>query len=129
MEVRRGDDKGDAASIERGGERLRFLAHAVAAQPGDPDRRPTAERCGLLGSAWKRRAAILIRDGKLFDGELKAARDWYARGEGDPDTPEFSPYCALNRLMLDALVNGTADPAMARKAGTAARERFQVSRD
>ena len=129
MEVRRGDDKGDAASIERGGERLRLLAHAVAAQPSDPDSRPTVERCGLLRSAWNRRAAALAQDGKPCGAELKAARDWYARGAGAADTPEFSPYCALNRLMLDALVNGTADPAMARKAGTAARERFQVSRD
>ena len=129
MEVRCGDDQGVTASIQRGGERLQLLAQAVAAQPGHPDSRPTAERCGLLGSAWKRRAAALSKAGQPYKAELQAARDWYGRGAGEADTPEFSPYCALNRLMLDALIDGAADAELARKAGSAARDRFQKSRD
>ncbi len=129
MEVRRGDGSGDGLVIQRGGERLRLLASAVAAQPGDPGSQPTAERCALIGSAWKRRAASLAREGKAFDAELASSRDWYARGMGMPGTRKFNAYCALNRVMLDALLEATGDVDLARKAAAAARERFLASRD
>jgi hypothetical protein len=129
MEVRRGDGSGDGLVIQRGGERLRLLASAVAAQPGDPGSQPTAERCALIGSAWKRRAASLAREGKAFDAELASSRDWYARGMGTPGTRKFNAYCALNRVMLDALLGVTGDVDLARKAAAAARERFLASRD
>jgi len=117
-----------ARAIQDEDSRARALS-AVAAQPGDPGSQPTAERCALIGSAWKRRAASLAREGKAFDAELASSRDWYARGMGTPGTRKFNAYCALNRVMLDALLGVTGDVDLARKAAAAARERFLASRD
>lgn len=129
LEVRNGVAKGDVAAIERGGERIRLLAATVSARPGDPASLPTAERCALIGGAWKRRALALAREGKPFRAELTSARDWYGRGIGVAATRGFSPYCALNRVLLDGLLDGAGDVELARVAGAAARERFRATRD
>ncbi len=92
----------------------------------------------MIGSAYKRMAAHLAErsagtdkafDGRRFRAALKKAREWYARGEGQVGTPGFSPYCALNRLMLDALLRRKDPSGLTRKVGEAARARFRDSRD
>ena len=98
------------------------------------------ERCGLLGSAYKRLAGVL----DLWSQETKApelpmgikqaldqSAQWYQKAEGNPYQPDFSPYNMQNRLALQAVI-GTAKPEdaeLARLAGRIARERYSSSRD
>lgn len=137
IEARAGADAGDLAAIQRGGQRMRRLMQTVAAEP-EGRRAATAERCALIGGSYKRIAANLAQkkatagemfDGKAFRAALDNARDWYKKGEGEPGKPGFTPYCALNRLMLDALLRGPDASGLARKAGEAARAKFRESRD
>jgi pimeloyl-ACP methyl ester carboxylesterase len=89
MEVRCGDGQDDSESIQRGGERLQLLSQAVAARPGDPTSRPTAERCGLLGSAWKRRAAsIEMRLQPESSGARRDAKQGVAPAPADVGKPK-----------------------------------------
>jgi CHAT domain-containing protein len=137
MEVRSGADAGNLAAIERGGRRLLTLAETVATEP-DERRAATAERCALIGGSYKRIAASMAQkkaaagevfDDKAFHAALDKARDWYRKGEGEAGKPGFSPYCALNRLMLDALLGKKDEAGLTRKAGEAARARFRETRD
>jgi CHAT domain-containing protein len=137
MEARSGADTGDLGVIERGGQRLLTLAKTVAAKP-EKALAATSERCGVIGSAYKRVAANLATkkgaagaafDDKAFRAALDNARDWYQKGEGEAGKPGFSPYCALNRLMLDALLGRKDGSRLVRKAGEAARAKFRESRD
>lgn len=136
MEARAGSDAGDLAAIERGGRRMRRLMLTVAAEPKGR-RAATAERCALIGSSYKRIAANMAQKkaaGEVFDDTafrtaLDNARDWYQKGEGQAGKPGFSPYCALNRLMLDSLLGREDASGFARKAGEAARAKFRESRD
>jgi hypothetical protein len=136
MEARSGADAGDLDAIERGGRRMEMLTTAVAVDPGTT-RAATAERCGVIGSAYKRMAAILASkagtpgesfDQKAFRAALDSARNWYRKGEGEYGQPGFSPNCALNRLVIDALSGGKDTVFLADKAGEAAREQFRATR-
>ena len=128
LEARLGEHLGNTRHIERGSARLLALTQAVAIDPTDPTAMPTAERCGLLGSAWKRRAAAQARNGKSCSRALKESRRWYMRGAGTPDTESFNPYCTLNRLMLDALLGTPSDPSLATQAGDFARANYVKTR-
>jgi len=79
---------------------------AAARKSGSADaRRANAERWSLLGSAWKRKAAVLARDdtGRMLEA-LRASRDAYANGEGATSDIGFKPYAMLNRLQLDGIL-------------------------
>ena len=142
LELRQGASRGGVegmAEIRRGADRIRRLVALVARIPGD-DVQPTAERCGLIGSAFKRLAANLAQQGAAAGGlaeehaqalraALDEARQWYRRGEGELDTPRADLYCLLNRLAIDALLGRGEAAAMARRAGDAARAAFRDRRD
>jgi hypothetical protein len=91
---------------------------------------PNSERQALLGSALKRKAALmLLADGKDWAAVtpiLAAARDAYRAGEGCPDAAGFDPYATINRLQLDALleVREPALDALVAQCQAAARRRF-----
>jgi hypothetical protein len=120
--------------MRRGADRIRRLVAVVSKQPSE-DVQPTPERCGLIGSAFKRLAANLARQGAAGDdaralrAALDEAREWYRRGEGEPGTPRADLYCLLNRLAIDALLGRGEAAAMARQAGDAARAAFRDRRD
>ncbi len=131
MEVHRGASIGDLELIDQGVQRLQQVIRAVAADPRSESPAPTAERCGLLGSAFKRKAQALAEAGKAFVDDLEAARRWYALGENRQEAPAYSAYCALNRLMLDALLGRkeAVDPARLRSLANEARQRYAATRD
>ncbi len=98
-----------------------------------------AERCGLIGSAYKRLAKVLTQwsvpsatvQPAGARQALEMARDWYARGQGDPTHPEFNAYNMQNRIALDALL-GTAKPEDAKlaiQAGEIAERLYERTRD
>lgn len=99
------------------------------------------ERCALLGSAYKRLAGLLDAWSSDTGAEdrptgvkqaLEQATYWYGKGEGHPNQPGFSPYCAQNRLALRVVLLGEttlAEAALASQAGEIARQRYPVSRD
>ena len=62
---------------------------------------------------------------------LEQSRNWYQRGQGDPDHPGFSPYNAQNRLALEAVLGiaQSADAKSAIDAGKIAHDRYDQSRD
>jgi CHAT domain-containing protein len=135
LEVRGGAGGGEAIDeMRRGADRIRRLVAVVSKQPSE-DVQPTPERCGLIGSAFKRLAANLARQGAAGDdaralrAALDEAREWYRRGEGEPGTPREDLYCLLNRLAIDALLGRGEAAAMARQAGDAARAAFRDRRD
>jgi hypothetical protein len=98
-----------------------------------------AERCALLGSAYKRLATVL-RDWSVpgsaeqpqsIRAALEQSAQWYQHGEGDPQRPGFSAYNCQNRLVLQAVL-GIARPAdaqLAIRAGEIAANRYAQSRD
>lgn len=144
MEVRTGVKRmqaGDAsgeALVRSGLDRLLALAQ-VAGGAGPPPAPVNAERCALIGSAYKRFAAVLPRwsdpaapaqPGGMREA-LMQSRDWYARGQGDPTRPDFNAYNTQNRIALDALL-GTAvpqDAEIAVAAGEAAARLYEHTRD
>jgi hypothetical protein len=98
-----------------------------------------AERCTLLGSAYKRLASLLhtwtdqgsAEQPKGIREALEQSVQWYQRGEGDPQLPGFSAYNCQNRLALQAVL-GTAKPEEAKlaiRAGENAAARYAQSRD
>ena len=91
------------------------------------------ERQAILGSAHKRKAVILWmarKPWKTVEPSLVQARDAYALGEGDPNTPDWSPYARINRLQLDALLGVVhADLSEVVRCQAAARARFQKGFD
>jgi hypothetical protein len=137
LEVRDGaarDGVDAIAGIRRGADRIRRLVAVVSKQPSD-DVQPTPERCGLIGSAFKRLAANLARQGaaggnaRALRAALDEAREWYRRGEGELGTPRADLYCLLSRLAIDALLGRGEAAAVARQAGDAARAAFRDRRD
>jgi len=138
LEVRSGAARGGQGidDLRRGADRIERLAATVAGHPDDAAA-PTAERCALVGSAYKRLAAGLAQQQAALDKEqakalraaLASAGDWYRRGEGDAGTPRFNAYCALNRLAIDALLGRSDDAALTARAAAVARANFRASRD
>jgi len=107
---------------------------------GGADEVVNSERCALLGSAYKRLAALLSDwspnagtedQQKGFKQALEQAARWYEKGEGHPNQSGFSPYCAQNRLALQAVLGSTGleEAALALQAGEIARQRYAHSRD
>jgi len=80
----------------------------AAAKTGSAEaRRMNVERWSLLGSAWKRKAAVLAADdpqGML--AALEKSRRAYASCEGTTSDEDFNPYAMLNRLQLDGILGG-----------------------
>jgi len=142
-EARQGEKMKDKALIQRAIKRLYALMEATDGPeaPEDVERGASnVERCGLMGSAYKRLAATLRHwsqpedDPRIPNGieqALTLSVEWYRIAEGRPGQPDFSPYLVQNRLAMQAVL-GTAEAAsaeLARDAGKTARERYQSSRD
>ncbi len=95
---------------------------------GDTGLRANLERQAILGSAYKRKAGVLVRAGKDWSQVrpvLLLARQAYASGDGEENAPDWNPYARINRLQLDALLgqgSGEADAAL--RCQEAARARF-----
>ncbi|MBL8436480.1 MAG: CHAT domain-containing protein [Zoogloea sp.] len=90
---------------------------------------PNLERQSILGSAYKRKAIVQLLDRQAWrdiQPTLALARDAYARGAGEPDSPGWDPYGLINRLQLDALLGDVAavDPQLIASCQAAARLRF-----
>jgi hypothetical protein len=123
--------------------RLRFVflsQQGLLRAAGGADEVVNSERCALLGSAYKRLAALLSDwlpnagtedQQKGFKQALEQAARWYEKGEGHPNQSGFSPYCAQNRLALQAVLGSTGleEAALALQAGEIARQRYAHSRD
>ncbi len=129
LEARAGAARNDVALIESAIRRLEALV-ALGEQG--------SERWQLLGSAFKRLAAVQLRKRRPARRAalraLEQARDAYAHAEQQSATGEPDPYAALNRLMLDAVLGlpdkeGDAAIALASRCEEAARERFARSHD
>jgi hypothetical protein len=152
LEARIGEKKGGEEGlrlINRAITRLEGLRACaegtVAAQADHPDqvpgavRRTNVERCSILGSALKRKAALLAKkDVAKWDEileTLRHSRDAYAAGESDPRSAQFDPYPALNRLQLAGLLRDfkpeDTEPLVqiAKRCADLARQRFAVSYD
>ncbi|MGB0128203.1 MAG: CHAT domain-containing protein, partial [Rhodocyclaceae bacterium] len=136
METRGATPPGDASAVERALDRLHRLVQAVASVPND-DSSWTPERCALVGSACKRLAAKMAEKvaaapeerQRLVRNALEKARDAYRGGVGKPKTPEFNPYCALNQLMLDALLGDPCDNRLMQEVLDAARSSYRQTHD
>jgi hypothetical protein len=137
LEARQGEKKKDARLVRRGIQRLLGLLDAA---DGVGEVRVNSERCALLGSAYKRLAKLLDPwssnegTGDQPTGvkqALEQAALWYEKGEGTPNQSDFSPYCAQNRLALQAVLGNTKleEAALALQAGEIARQRYARSRD
>ena len=115
LEARTGEKKGGKEGldlIDRAIRRLTGLLYISAPMTGEKEaavkmdsaeaRRANAERWSLLGSAWKRKAAVLAADDQPgMRAALKNSRNAYASGEGATSDADFNPYAMLNRLQLD----------------------------
>ena len=137
LEARQGEKTKDARLIRRGIERLQGLLHAAG---GADEVSVNSERCALLGSAYKWLASLLdpwSSDAGTEDQPqgvkqaLEQAASWYRKGEGHPNQPGFSPYCAQNRLALQAALGNTGpeEAALALQSGEIGRQRYDRSRD
>jgi tetratricopeptide (TPR) repeat protein len=136
LEARQGEKLKDASLIRRGIERLQGLLRAA----GGAGEVVNSERCALLGSAYKQLASLLepwSSDVGTDDQPagvrqaLERAASWYQKGEGAPNQPGFSPYCAQNRLALRAVLGDAkpAEAALALQAGEIARQLYPGTRD
>ena len=92
--------------------------------------RPNTERQSIIGSAWKKKALILLRHQapkkEAVIEALQRARDAYARGEADPRAADWNPYARINRMQLDAVLGDAPEgEADATRCIEAARARFK----
>ena len=111
--------------------RLLGLERVVSPSGGDaaadaPQPEENGERCALIGSAYKRKAACralevlragpreVVKATALMTETLQQAVEAYRRAEGAPTGADFRPYNALNRLALDSLTPW--DPPQLRNA-------------
>ena len=125
------------------------VADASSPQAGMP---ASLQRQAILGSAWKRRALVQLRQlqadaGLVADGgkpsaraagtaawarvrdDLLRAHEAYALGEGDPAQADWNPYPCMNRLQLGWLLGESIDAAVLDACLAAARRRFARSFD
>ncbi|MGH8480045.1 MAG: CHAT domain-containing protein [Gammaproteobacteria bacterium] len=152
LEARAGEKQGGAEGlwlIERAIDRLEGLLSctrestspteaAAAETPGGAKGRTNAERWSLLGSAWKRKAAVLAGTSspwRVVKEALEESRNAYQGGFGSASGADLEPYPVLNRLQLDGLL-GDFDPdtknqliPLAEYAAKRARQRFAGSYD
>ena len=130
------DDAGQrSAALARIGAAVARLQHLLRLGSVDPSALDPAapcignpERQGMLGSAYKREAAIIARDPAARWADvvpsLERARKAYRDGEAGPGAAQN--YSVLNRLQLDALL-GAAPPdavALVTQVQAAAAARF-----
>jgi CHAT domain-containing protein len=124
LEACDGEARGDAARVERAIARLRQLLRVAGATPeakADPEPGANKERAGLLGSAYKRlaavhaRAALSAADATARTSALRAMRAaldhserWYF-GEVSLDEPQPDPYTGINWLFLATLQPASAE--------------------
>jgi CHAT domain-containing protein len=156
LEARKGEADDDPARILRAIGRLNELLRVVAAAPEVPaaDQVGNSERTGLLGSAWKRLAAVFARRGIAGDGDgpaalrrqmieaLEQSAQWYAAAIPGLKVSELArgtlrakaveriePYSVLNWVFLETVLEGERTPAvelieLARGAAQVANARF-----
>lgn len=139
LEARIGEARGDVAPIESAIARLDDLIELARPLHGATPMPPNRERQALLGTALKRKAAVLAAtagDWPPVRAVLERARDAYARAEGTPDEAGFDPCLMINRLQLDWLLlapdDATGHELAAREAAAcahAARGLFAQSGD
>ena len=103
--------------------------HPASARGPGAALRPNTEREAIIGSAWKRKARIVLRSPspalEAVRDALRQARDAYARAEGDATASDWNPYARINRLQLDALLGELASGgADAVRCAEVARARF-----
>lgn len=146
MEVRAGVERAEKnrvadgeALIRRGLDRLLGLTRVAGGTGELPGDLINAERCRLIGSAYKRLAKVLpqwnvpkapVQPAGARQA-LEKARDWYARGQGDTKRLGLNAYNMQNRIVLDALL-GTAKPEDAKlaiQAGEIAECLYEQTRD
>ncbi|MGQ0593949.1 MAG: CHAT domain-containing protein [Gammaproteobacteria bacterium] len=151
LEARAGEKQGGAegmALIERAIDRLEGLLSctrepasegATAETLGGAKGRTNAERWSLLGSAWKRKAAVIAGtsspDWVDVKKALERSRNAYQGGFGSAGGADLEPYPVLNWLQLNGLL-GDFDPdtkdqliQWAEYAAKRARQRFAGSYD
>ncbi len=118
VEARLGEARDNAAIVARGIRRLEHLVQLTGAALPDADGQPpagtpaaSAERAGLLGSAWKRKAAVHAR-GALAGraGEFERMRDalersarCYGAVASQLGAKTVAPYQTLNWLFIWSL--------------------------
>ena len=120
--------------VERAIERLQHLV--IITDSADPNLKNT-ERHSLLGSALKRKAAILLEAEKqvwpTIRDTLQAAAAAYGEGELPPGSKAFNPYPTINRLQILGVLDQNGDiaavEALVRACQDAARRRFSQSFD
>ncbi len=118
VEARLGEARDDAALVARAISRLEQLVLVTGAALPDDDGRATgeaplvsAERAGLLGSAWKRKAAVHARAALAGRaGELARMKEalahsarCYRAAASELDAPQVAPYQTLNWLFVWSL--------------------------
>ncbi|MGF1546656.1 MAG: CHAT domain-containing protein [Thiotrichales bacterium] len=111
LEARLGASQQRADLIEIALKRLLGLNQLSGADDASP---PNAERCALLGSAYKRLASLRARQAldndadpeatKAFETALAQSAFWYQQADGTTGPAPFDPNCALNRLALQAVL-------------------------
>jgi hypothetical protein len=140
MEARQGVVCQDKTLVYAAIERLLGLVRAVGRANATGDAGTVnAERCALLGSAYKRLATMLqdwstpgsVEQPQSVRAALEQSAQWYQRGEGDPQLPSFSAYNCQNRLALQAILGiaSSEDAQLAMRAGEIAADRYARSRD
>lgn len=86
------------------------------------------ERQSLLGSAYKRKAAVLLKQDNGWDKvkhALELASDAYRAGDGDDKMTGWNPYARINRLQIDVLLGKTVtDVTEVTRCQEVARDRF-----
>lgn len=120
LEARMGQARGDAALVSRAIDRLvqlmRITDTGIGTGPAAQDEQAPPhvhpKRAGLLGSVWKRKAAVHAR--RYLDGDagelqsmtdaLKHSAAAYQSAATDPATGELRPYQTLNWLYLQSLL-------------------------
>ena len=135
LEARTGENQGGQAGktlVQTAIERLMALRTGTTGA----DAGINAERAALLGSAYKRLAAVMAKNRSAWRTVakvLKQSADAYREALGDD--PAATPYNALNHLqsawLADDLEAGSADQeiALARRCADTARQRFSQSQD
>ncbi len=135
MEARHG------GKLEQFGQAIKLIDSAISrltalaiSVRGDKATASNAERSGMLGSAYKLKAATLLNNGKSWKVVApclaEAAKAYASAVQGDPAQ---NPYNTLNALPL-AWLAGKIESAekaaeTARQCGETARKRFAASKD
>ncbi len=151
FEARTGEKKAGAeglALIEKAIKRIKGLLSSTEASVSDQTK-ANIERYAILGSAYKRKAAVLLKMEKPWS-EIRLAiqkcKEAYRQGEDTVELQGDNIYTILNRIQLDALLsrvsnekteqaneytaeNKEADRILAQRCQEEVRKRFEKSYD